>query len=192
MVTERSHHRGGFPDAKLRAPGRQAGRARQGRRRARRHLQLNTAGNQALCCRKGRQALKLPGAVRGPGMPAADFLHRSRTGAAGDNSLADTTKGREEVCLPSADHIFPRVMNKKVREPVMRRAARSFDRGKAWRSGADGAGPTSRPHEHCSSPRSAKASLPLSRASGRSIRRNACKACTLALPQQPDRALFGL
>ena len=41
------------------------------------------AGHQGSGRRRGRDALHLPGAVRGPGVPPADLLHRSGAGAAG-------------------------------------------------------------------------------------------------------------
>ena len=53
------------------------------RRRRRRHLQLHATGHQGTRRRPGREALHLPGAVRGPGVPPADLLHRPGAGAAG-------------------------------------------------------------------------------------------------------------
>ena len=53
------------------------------RRRRRRHLQLDAPGHQGTGRRPGGDALPLPRAVRGPGVPPADLLHRSGAGAAG-------------------------------------------------------------------------------------------------------------
>ncbi len=53
------------------------------RRRRRRHLQLHAPGHQGTGRRPGGDALHLPRAVRGPGVPPADLLHRPGARAAG-------------------------------------------------------------------------------------------------------------
>ena len=55
-------------DAVAAAKAAQARRARPGRRRLRRHLQLDATGDQGPGRRRGRDALHLPGAVRGAGV----------------------------------------------------------------------------------------------------------------------------
>ena len=69
-------------DDVARSRGRQARRRGRRRRRRRRHLQLDPPGHQGPGGRRGREALHLPGAVRGPGVPSADLLHRPGAGAA--------------------------------------------------------------------------------------------------------------
>ena len=66
-----------------RGGGREARRAGRRRRGGRRHLQLDPPGHQAPGGRRRGDALPVPRAVRGPGVPPADLLHRSRAGAAG-------------------------------------------------------------------------------------------------------------
>ena len=69
---------------------------RRGRRRGR-DLQLDAPSHQGPRGRRGRQALHLPRAVRGAGIPSADLLHRSRAGPAGRAVLpvADGGDGRD-------------------------------------------------------------------------------------------------
>ena len=91
------------------------------RRRRRRHLQLDAPGHQGTGRRPGGDALPLPGAVRGPGVPPADLLHRPGAGAADRAVLpvADAARpGRRRFYMPSADYIWPHTLNKKVREVV--------------------------------------------------------------------------
>ncbi len=93
---QRNRRRGG------RRQGGPARRARPGRRRLRRHLQLDETGDQGPGRRRGRDALHLPRAVRGPGGRPVDLLHGAGAGAAGRpaDPLADAGDGREDVLSP--------------------------------------------------------------------------------------------
>ena len=93
----------------------------QRRRHLRRHLQLHAAGHQGPGRRRGQDALHLPRAVRGPGVRPAHLLHRPGAGAAGRpvHPVADAARpGAKTFYLPSADYIWPHVMNARVREVV--------------------------------------------------------------------------
>ena len=74
----------------------------QRRRRLRRHLQLDEAGDQGAGRRRGQDALHLPRAVRGAGVRPAHLLHRPGAGAAGRpvHPVADARDRGEDV-LPA-------------------------------------------------------------------------------------------
>ena len=70
--------------------------------------------------REGQDALHLPGAVRGAGMRPAHLLHRPGARAAARAPLPWLMQqtGAKKFYLPSADYIWPHIMNEKVRELV--------------------------------------------------------------------------
>ena len=81
---------------------------------------------------QGEDALHLPGAVRGAGVRSADLLHRPGAGAAGRSAhpVADARdRARSKFYLPSADYIWPRVLNRRSREVVDRERRHDRRRG---------------------------------------------------------------
>ena len=84
----------------------QDGRRARRRRRARRHLQLDAAGDQGPRGRARAEALHLPRAVRGPGVRPADLLHRPGAGAA-DRAALPVAHGahRREDLLPAVGRL---------------------------------------------------------------------------------------
>ena len=135
-MVDRRHQRAGRPagpaaravprrqrdDRQRRGSGRDQARPGGPRRcDPRRHLQLHAAGHQGPGGRRGQDALHLPRAVRGAGVRPAHLLHRPGAGAAdrAAHPLADAARpGAKTFYLPSADYIWPHVLNEKVREVV--------------------------------------------------------------------------
>ena len=58
------------------------------------HLQLDPPGDQGTGGRSGGDALRVPRAVRGPGVPPVDLLHRPGAGAA-DRALLPVVDARD-------------------------------------------------------------------------------------------------
>ena len=97
-------------DSVAEAKASEARRAGSGGRDLRRHLQLDAAGDQGPRRREGQEALHLPGAVRGPGMPPAHLLYRPGPAQQVEPLipwLMQTTGAKKFYC-PSADYIWPR------------------------------------------------------------------------------------
>ncbi len=108
--------------------GGEAGRGRARRRRPRRDLQLDEAGDQGAGSRRGQDALHLPRAVRGTGVRPAHLLHRSRAGAAGRpvHPVADARDRGEDV-LPAVRRLHLAARAQRAR-PGGRHRERRLDR----------------------------------------------------------------
>ena len=119
---------GATDDAVAAAEGDEARRAGPGRRRLRRHLQLDEAGHQGPGRRRGQDALHLPRAVRGAGVRPAHLLHRPGAGAAGRpvHPVADAGDRREDV-LPAVRRLHLAARDERAR-PGGRHGERRDDR----------------------------------------------------------------
>ena len=112
---------GATDDADRGGGGARSSSSEDGSTSLRRHLQLDAAGDQGPGRRRGQDALHLPRAVRGAGVRPAHLLHRPGAGAAGRpvHPVADARdRGAGRSTCPSADYIWPHVLNARVREVV--------------------------------------------------------------------------
>ena len=98
----------------------QARPAGQGRRGLRRHLQLDPAGHQGPAVVGAGRSTSTPSSTRAR-RATAHLLHRPGAGAAGrpaDPVAHASRPARGASYLPSADYIWPHVLNERVREVV--------------------------------------------------------------------------